>query len=298
MEKIDRRRIGEYIVTTLRILHDAGGSLPGREVMRQLGERIKLTPFEEQRYERTGYARWQSYVHFYSINAVKAGWLVKKKGVWYLTPEGLQACTLSPDEAHEAARKAYADWKRKQQADEHVDAVEEVDVEEVEVTRVSAYEQSVGLARQEIQEYIENLGPYEFQDLVAALLRGMGYSTPFVAPKGKDGGVDVLAYRDPLGTDAPRIKVQVKHRPSSKVTVQEVRQLGGLLSKDGDVGLIVSSGGFTPDAISQLRNSARHMEKIDLDDLINLWQSYYTRLSEEDRALLPLRTVMFLAADG
>ena len=38
--------------------------------------------------------------------------------------------------------------------------------------------------------------PYEFQDLVAALLRAMGYYTPFIAPKGKDGGVDIIAYRD------------------------------------------------------------------------------------------------------
>ena len=28
------------------------------------------------------------------------------------------------------------------------------------------------------------------------------YYTPFIAPKGKDGGVDIIAYRDPLGTTA------------------------------------------------------------------------------------------------
>jgi len=60
------------------------------------------------------------------------------------------------------------------------------------------------------------------EPLVAALLRGMGYYTPFVAPKGKDGGVDVVAYRDPLGTESPRIQVQIKHRESF-ATVQEVR---------------------------------------------------------------------------
>ena len=26
-----------------------------------------------------------------------------------------------------------------------------------------------------------------------------GYYTPFVAPKGKDGGIDLIAYQDPLG---------------------------------------------------------------------------------------------------
>lgn len=58
-----------------------------------------------------------------------------------------------------------------------------------------------GQASKGIREYIIK-EPYEFQDLVAALLRAMGYYTPFIAPKGKDGGVDIIAYRDPLGTTA------------------------------------------------------------------------------------------------
>jgi predicted Mrr-cat superfamily restriction endonuclease len=58
----------------------------------------------------------------------------------------------------------------------------------------------------ELDEWAKSKNAYEFQDLAAALLRGMGYYTPFVAPTGKDGGVDIIAYRDPLGTVSPRIK--------------------------------------------------------------------------------------------
>ncbi len=53
----------------------------------------------------------------------------------------------------------------------------------------------------------------------------MGYHVPFIAPPGRDGGVDAIAYKDPLGTVAPRIKVQVKHK-EQKATVREVRELG------------------------------------------------------------------------
>src|SRR5262249_7819332 len=63
-------------------------------------------------------------------------------------------------------------------------------------------------------------------------------------PPGRDGGVDVIAYKDPLGTVAPRIKVQIKHK-DQKVSVREVRELEAILRKEGDIGLIVSSGGFT-----------------------------------------------------
>ena len=129
---------------------------------------------------------------------------------------------------------------------------------------------------------------------MAALLRGMGYYTPFVAPQGKDGGIDVLAYRDPLGTVSPRIKVQVKHREST-ATVQEVRQLMGLLQKDGDVGMFVSSGGYTPDSKTTARGSHVHVELIDLDRFISLWQEFYPKLSDEDKGLLSLVPIYFYA---
>src|SRR5438045_3096909 len=122
----------------------------------------------------------------------------------------------------------------------------------------------------------------------AALLRSMDYYTPFVAPRGKDGGVDIFAYRDPLGSVAPRLKIQVKHR-QQKVAVNEVRELVSLLTKDGDAGLIVSSGRFTSDAEAEIRRASRHVEKMDLSDLIKLWDDHYDAMEEKDRGLMPLR---------
>lgn len=54
-------------------------------------------------------------------------------------------------------------------------------------------------AREGIRKFIVSKSPYEFQDMVAALLRAMGYHRPFIAPTGKDGGIDITAYLDPLG---------------------------------------------------------------------------------------------------
>ena len=67
--------------------------------------------------------------------------------------------------------------------------------------RVLVFERAEGEALAEIEAYIDGLSAYEFQDLVAALLRGMGYATPFVAEPGPDGGTDVLAYSDPRRQD-------------------------------------------------------------------------------------------------
>lgn len=284
-----KKRIGEIMKAALQVLEENDGQLPSREVVARTGEKLDLTDEEKAPYEKSGYIRWESHLHFYSINCVKAGWLRKKKGVWYLTDEGRQALDLDPLDLVNASEKKYREWKAKQKPD--------VESEEDEKKLTLAYEQAIAAARAEIEERIESLGAYEFQDLVAALLRGMGYYTPFVAPKGKDMGIDIIAYKDPLGSAVPRLKVQVKHR-KEKVSVKEVRELVSLLGKEGDAGLLVSSGGFTADSQIEIRRSTRHVEKIDLDDLITLWEDYYDKLSEEDRALLPLRRVAFLAPPG
>ncbi len=104
----------------------------------------------------------------------------------------------------------------------------------------------------------------------------------------------LIAYRDPLGTISPRIKVQVKHR-ESPTSVHEIRQLMGLLQKDGDVGIFISTGGFTPDARSTAQSSHVHVELIDLTRFLDLWQEFYHKLTDEDKSRLPLLPVYFLA---
>lgn len=160
--------------------------------------------------------------------------------------------------------------------------------------RQTAYEQAVEQARAEIEDHTNNLGPYDFQKLVAELLMAMGYHVPFVAPPGRDGGIDIVAYRDPLGVSTPRIRVQVKHR-NNKFTVKEIRELEALLRKEGDIGLVVSSGGFTAEVQREIRASTKHIEAIDLDRLVTLWQQHYERVRESGKALLPLVKLYFLA---
>ena len=213
-----------------------------------------------------------------------------------MTPEGEDALKLGADKLLDTATQLYRKWRAdnpitpKQEEEEDG---EEAAVEE-QSSKVPSYDDIEQRAIQGLQQYINAKNPYEFQDLVAALLRGMGYYTPFIAPKGKDGGVDVMAYRDPLGTQSPRIQVQIKHKEAA-ASVQEVRQLMGLLQKEGDVGMFVSTSGFTPDARAAARGSHVHVELVDLNRLITLWQEFYDRLRDEDKNLLPLRPIYFLA---
>jgi restriction system protein len=244
MEMTRKERIGLLMKTALQGIKENGGQLPVRDVLRYVEEHVQLTEHERQRYEKSGYVRWEALIHFYSIDCLKAGWLRKNKGIWYITDDGIDALRLSPEDFIKQAQEKYREWKSKHSIKEDKEESAELE-QETEVIRRTAYEQAVSVARKEIEEYISQLGAYEFQDLVAALLRGMGYYTPFISPQGKDGGFDILAYKDPFGSTTPRIKVQVKHR-NQKVTVKEVRELASLLNKEGEMGLIVCKRKINP----------------------------------------------------
>ena len=232
-------------------------------------------------------------MRFSTIGPIKAGWLVKSKGSWTLTPEGTAAYQQFSDPAEfmRESGRLYRVWKKSQAV-----AITEDDTDELPATTSSAtLEEAEESAWAEISSYLANMPPYEFQELVASLLRAMGYHVPWVAPRGRDGGVDIVAFTDPLGATGPRIKVQVKRVTSGKIGVEGLRSFLAVLSGQ-DVGLFVSLGGFTADAQTEARaQESRRLTLLDMEHLVNLWIEHYERLTEDDRAHLPLRPVYFLS---
>ena len=131
------------------------------------------------------------------------------------------------------------------------------------------------------------------EELVASILRGMGYRTR-ISPQGPDRGVDVTASPDGLGLEEPRIKAEVKHRKNTSMGSQEIRSfLGGL--REGDKALYVSTGGFTKEAKYEADRSNIPLTLLDLDDLASLVVSHYENFDLEGRALIPLVRVYWPA---
>jgi restriction system protein len=91
-------------------------------------------------------------------------------------------------------------------------------------------------------------------------------------------------YPDAIGAKTPHIRVQVKHRPSSKATREEVAALRGIIRQDREIGLFVSSFGFTSGAVQEARNGSTHIELMDLDRFLDHWMAHYERMTEEDKA--------------
>lgn len=148
-------------------------------------------------------------------------------------------------------------------------------------------------SRELIKDKINELEAYDFQDLVAGVLRAMGYKTR-VSPPGADRGIDILASPDGFGFEQPRIIVECKHRPGSAMGAQDIRTFLGGRHKD-DKGLFVSTGGFTKDARYEAERANVPTTLMDLNQLVDAILEHYANVDSETRILLPLSQVYWPA---
>lgn len=276
---------------TLSVLNEQdGGSILFPELKQRLNELLDFDDWELYRYPKTGEYRWVVYLQFYSIDLVKAGCIIKKRGVWFITPQGRDVFAKyknNTSKLYDHTHQLYSEWEKNNRKNLQNDDVELIDDVPEEIVLASIKQQ----AADDMRNYIRQRTPYEFQDMVAALLRGMGYYTPFVAPKGKDGGVDIIAYSDPLGANKPILKVQVKHFDSGNpVPVDIIHKVIGVAK--GDTPLVVTSGRFTESARADARQN--NVRLIDGVEFVELWIGYYQSMSEDDRLLMPIEPVYFV----
>lgn len=296
MAEVTRRRTGELVRTLFQILLSEPEGIQAKDALQRLEKSVTLTSYEAGPFP-SGDRRFEKIVRFATVDCVKAGWMIKHRGRWQVTEDGKAAYhrLTDPEAFYREAIKLYREWRRSQPVEEVEDTPEESSANK---TASITLDQAEGLAWSAIEQYVRVMPPYEFQDLVADLLRAMGYYVGYVAPPGKDGGTDILAFNDPLGTRPPRIKVQVKRNfDSPRIDVNGLRSFMAVLHDD-DVGLFVALSGFTKDAELEARSQAhRRITLIDLERLVDLWTEHYAKLGDGARRRLPLRPVWFLAGE-
>jgi restriction system protein len=296
MAEITSRRRGELVRGVFEVLMDKPDGLPAAQVLKAVEQLVPPSAFERETYERNpSVRRYEKTIRFSTITSVKAGWLVKSGGNWSLTEEGRNAYRsfIDPEAFEQEANRGYRAWAKERQPEQP----------EVEIEQASEVAESTGTLEEaedsawtEIRVYLTSMPPYDFQRLVAALLKGMGYYVDWIAPPGPDGGIDLIAHTDPLATTGPRIKVQVKRRDTEKVSAESLRAFMAVLG-DQDVGIYISAAGFSPQAAREARSQEkRRLKLIDLEDFVELWVQNMQRLPDQDRRRLPLKPVYFLAS--
>lgn len=297
MPEITRKRTGDSLRQLFTILMDQPDGMKASVALAALREKVVLSPYEAGFYESGG-QRFEKIIRFATVDCVKAGWMTKNKGTWAVTSEGQAAMALHKDgEAfYKEAVKLYHQWKAANSAAGVAlpaeDALELLDDDQ---SAAVTFDQAEEQAWTEIEGHLAAIDPFEFQELVADLLHAMGYHVTWKSPPGKDGGLDLIAFTDPLGTQSPRIKVQVK-RQQAKVTSDGLKSFVALIGGQ-EVGIFVALGGFTKDAEDYARMQAQQrITLIDAERLVELWIEHYRKLSDIARQRLPLAPIYFLAA--
>ena len=290
MAEVTRERTGELLEAVLRIIDGKPDGVPAKEVIAEVAVRVPPTEFELSDYPSTpGTRRFDKIVRFATIGAVKAGWLVKQRGTWTITEAGTSVIGMykNPGDLSRQAHKLYALWKKAQPDDDLVPTADDVPA-------TTMLEEAEENAWAEIAQFLAEMPPFEFQEVVRDLVEAMGYYIAWVAPPGPDQGIDIIASTDPLGANGPRIKVQVK-RHQSRVAVDGIRAFMAVLGQN-DIGLFVNTGGFTRDAEREARTQeTRRITLLDAQQMFELWTENYGKLRDEARQRLPLRRVYFLA---
>lgn len=138
-----------------------------------------------------------------------------------------------------------------------------------------------------IKDRVMKLSWKDMQELVAGILRAMGYKTR-VSPEGGDRGKDIIASPDGLGFVQPRIFVEVKHR-KGQMGAPEIRKFIGGRHPQNDRCLYVSTGGFSTEAKYEAERSQAQLTLMDGDELVNLLVEHYEKSDAKTRALIPLR---------
>lgn len=156
--------------------------------------------------------------------------------------------------------------------------------DEPRVSRVDRFARDFVLNRLKSQSITHQ----EFEEFTADLLRGLGYEAR-VTQYSQDGGVDVLAHRDPLGVEQPLIKVQCKHKTGS-ISAPEVQQLVGTLAP-GELGLFVTLGTYSKDARS-IERQKQGLRLLTGEDIVSLVLTAYEKLPERWQKLVPLTRLL------
>lgn len=147
-------------------------------------------------------------------------------------------------------------------------------------------------ALERIKDRVNELDWDEMQQLVAGILRAMGYKTQ-VSPPGSDRGKDIVASPDGFGFEHPRIVVEVKHR-KGQMGSQDIRSFLGGRHKD-DRGLYVSTGGFTKDAQYEADRASIPLAMWTLDHLVRALIEHYDATDAETKRIVPLKRLYWPA---
>lgn len=256
-----RALAAKLVFAAFNVLKESGGSLRSQELFSRLEKTLDLDEWARQLYAKSGYTRWVSILHFFSIDCVKAGYLEKERGVWKLTDTGKDATKLGERGLLDAAVKAYRDWKKENQPvliqEQKTIEDAELDLQPPEELLENTFNRINSELAGEILQRIKSCSPAFFERLVVELLVKMGYGgtrqdAGRAIGRSGDEGIDGVIHEDRLGLDV--IYLQAK-RWEGVVGRPEIQKfVGALQGQRAKKGVFITTSDFTKEAVEYVRN--------------------------------------------
>lgn len=287
-----------FLFPVLLEVANSKGGIKRKEICERVAEKFNLT--EEDKEQRTS-----SGAHLY---LVRPNWCISylsqasyiraiSRGIYAITDEGKEIVTnsnsLSLDDLWKSP--SYAEWgKRTEEAAKlrrlsnkepigGVQSDKSDELRDLNVLSLKAPEEILQdvletietKLKKEIADNLERLSPYAFETLCVQLIKAIYKdSTGFTTKKSRDGGIDGIINKDPLGLDKVYIQAK-KHNRDSKITPSLVQSFKGALDDHrASAGVIITTASFSEEAVKSASSSSVSLSLIDGDRLAELMITY------------------------
>ncbi|MEQ9218267.1 MAG: restriction endonuclease [Cyclobacteriaceae bacterium] len=150
------------------------------------------------------------------------------------------------------------------------------------------------LVKQKLIEKIQEMDPFQFEYLVAELLRKIGYEDVDVTKRSGDKGIDVVGNLTVGGLTHVKTVIQVKrYKTGNNISGKYITQLRGSAEVD-QRGLIITTSDFTKDAINESKATNKMpVALVNGQKLIELLFKYRVGIKEETVSVYSIDSELF-----
>lgn len=244
-------------------LRRLGGSASLTELLEQVVEAMQLPrDVVEQPHPGRGNQTELEYRLAWARTYLKIYGMVinSTRGVWALTPKGLEQETVDPQEVVRFVRE-----RSRRERRGRTEPVEMVDSQ----AQTDAAEDETASWRETLMSTLLEMPPDAFERLCQRLLRESGFIQVEVTGRSGDGGIDGHGVMRLAGLLSFPVIFQCK-RYRNTISPSVVRDFRGAMVGRADKGLIITTGSFTRDASAEAtRDGAPPIDLIDGEQLID-----------------------------
>lgn len=274
---------------TLRALRRLGGSASITELLERIVEDLRLPqevveqphPGRGNRIELEYRLAWaRTYLKNYGLITNSA------RGVWVLTPRGLEQQTVDPQDVVRFVRERSV-RERRGQAEPTEIANSQVEPEAVEDETASW--------RETLMSTLLEMPPDAFERLCQRLLRESGFIQVEVTGRSGDGGIDGHGVVRLAGLLSFPVIFQCK-RYRNTVSAGTIRDFRGAMVGRADKGLIITTGSFSRDAsLEATRDGAPPIDLIDGEQLMDKLKDLKLGVATKQVEIVEVNTEWFAA---